>query len=130
MQEQLKAQFYLWQLFHMDQDLAAERRLAAARKAEMLDAGRALKAMEEELDATKKRAATHNKERLLLERKIAKRRADADKKARPFACHLVVQQSVQAITKLNEVLHQDVVDLCTQIYRAIFTQRWSRQSNK
>ena len=67
----------------------------------MLDAGRALKAMEEELDATKKRAATHNKERLLLERKIAKRRADADKKARRFACHLVVQQSVQANHKIK-----------------------------
>ncbi len=79
-QDGLKAQYYLWQLYQIEQDSAAARAEAAAKKGELDSAARALHAQEAALEERKRAAAGLAKERLALERRHKKRRAVLEKK--------------------------------------------------
>lgn len=78
----MKARYYLWQLYQIEQDMAGARGEAGTKKGELNAAARELHAKEAAVEEHKKAAAGLAKERLALERKHKKRRADLEKKAR------------------------------------------------
>jgi structural maintenance of chromosome 1 len=80
-QEALKAEYYLWQLFQIERDMGAVRQEVAKHKDGLNDVAKLLHASEGLVEEKKQAAAGVNKERMLLERKYKKRKADLDKKA-------------------------------------------------
>ena len=83
LQDALKAQHFLWQLLHIERDMKEAVEEAKEQKEQLNESARALYAQEQQIEAKKKIVAGFQKERLLLERKLKKRKAEADKKARP-----------------------------------------------
>ena len=83
-QEDFKAQYFLWQLLCIENDARRARAEAARRRAEAEKADEGLEGVEREVAAKRKQAAGIHKQRALLERKVAKRRAEMEKKVR---CH-------------------------------------------
>jgi chromosome segregation ATPase len=81
-QEALKAEYYLWQLYQLDKDIVRVRGEAGKQKEELNGAAKVLYSCEAQVEQRKKAAAGFSKERLLLERKHKKRKADLEKKAR------------------------------------------------
>ena len=82
MQDSLKAEHFLWQLFHIERDIQEALEEAQEQKQELNESAKALYAQEQQIEAKKKIVAGFQKERLLLERRLKKRKADADKKVR------------------------------------------------
>ena len=80
MQEVLKSKYYLWQLYHsqMDAETAAEE--LEGKQAELREAAKQMKAADNAVKAKKKGIAGLIKQRVDLEHKAKKRRAEADKK--------------------------------------------------
>ena len=81
-QDALKAQHFLWQLFHVERDIKEAVDEAKEQKEQLNESAKVLYAQEQQIEAMKKIVAGFQKERLLLERKLKKRKSDADKKAR------------------------------------------------
>jgi len=84
-QEDLKTQHFLWQLLCIEGDARRARAEAARRAAEAEAAGAGLAGAEREAAAKRREAAGFAKERALLERKLAARRAEVEKKVRAHA---------------------------------------------
>ena len=84
LQDALKAEHFLWQLFHIEKDIREALDEAKEQKEELNESAKALYAQEQQIEAKKKIVAGFQKERLLLERRLKKRKADADKKVWPF----------------------------------------------
>ena len=80
LQDALKAEHFLWQLFHIEKDIWEALEEAQEQKQELNESAKALYAQEQQVEAKKKIVAGFQKERLLLERRLKKRKADADKK--------------------------------------------------
>ena len=80
LQDSLKAEHFLWQLFHIEKDIREALEEAREQKEELNESAKALYAQEQQIEAKKKIVAGFQKERLLLERRLNKRKADADKK--------------------------------------------------
>ena len=80
MQDEYKARYYLWQLYQIEQDMAGARSRAADAKERLNEAAKALHAKEQAVEERRKAAAGLAKERLALERRHKKRRADLEKK--------------------------------------------------
>ncbi len=80
-QEALKAQYYLWQLFQIEMDMIEERERASVQKKELNKTANLLYNSEKQVEEKKKVAAGFSKDRLLLERKHKKRKADLETKA-------------------------------------------------
>ena len=85
MQDALKAQHFLWQLFHIERDIKEAVDEAKEQKEQLNESAKVLYAQEQQIEAKKKIVAGFQKERLLLERKLKKRKSEADKKARPLS---------------------------------------------
>lgn len=83
-QEDFKAQYFLWQLLCIENDVRRARAEAVRRRAEAERADEGLEGVEREVAAKRKQAAGIHKQRALLERKVAKRRAEMEKKV---LCH-------------------------------------------
>ena len=83
LQDALKAEHFLWQLFHIEKDIREALDEATEQKEELNESAKALYAQEQQIEAKKKIVAGFQKERLLLERRLKKRKADADKKVWP-----------------------------------------------
>lgn len=81
MQEALKAEHYLWQLYQIEKDTSSAREQCAKHKEDLKETAKLLHASEKAVEEKKQAAAGINKERMLLERKFKKRKADLDKKA-------------------------------------------------
>ena len=79
-QEDFKAQYFLWQLLCIENDVRRARAEATRRRAEAEKADEGLEGVEAEVAAKRKQAAGIHKQRALLERKVAKRRAEMEKK--------------------------------------------------
>ncbi|BDA42403.1 Structural maintenance of chromosomes protein 1A [Coccomyxa sp. Obi] len=79
--EALKAQYYLWQLFQIEMDIFEERERASVQKKELNKTAKLLYNSEKQVEEKKKVAAGFSKDRLLLERKHKKRKADLEKKS-------------------------------------------------
>ena len=76
----MKADYFLWQLFHIEKDIREALDETKEQKQELNESAKVLYAQEQQIEAKKKIAAGFQKERLLLERKLKKRKADAEKK--------------------------------------------------
>ena len=85
LQDALKAEHFLWQLFHIEKDIREALDEAKEQKEELNESAKALYAQEQQIEAKKKIVAGFQKERLLLERRLKKRKADANKKVWPFS---------------------------------------------
>ncbi|EIE20863.1 RecF/RecN/SMC protein [Coccomyxa subellipsoidea C-169] len=79
--EALKAEYYLWQLFQIEKDMVGVRQEAGKHKEELNGAAKVLYSCESKVEQKKKAAAGFSKERLLLERKHKKRKAELEKKS-------------------------------------------------
>ncbi len=79
-QDGLKAQHFLWQLFHIERDIKEAVDSAKEQKEQLNESAKVLYAQEQQIEAKKKIVAGFQKERLLLERKLKKRKSEADKK--------------------------------------------------
>ncbi|DBA97424.1 TPA: hypothetical protein ACH3X1_015143 [Trebouxia sp. C0004] len=78
--EELKSTYFLWQLFHIDQDLAkAQQRMAKEQKA-LEAAARTGMVADKEIAAKRKVQAGCNLERINLERQLKRRRTDSEAK--------------------------------------------------
>ncbi len=77
----MKSKYYLWQLYHsqLDAETAAEE--LESKQAELRAAAMEMKAADTALKEKKKEIAGLNKQRVLMEQKAKKQRAEADKKA-------------------------------------------------
>ena len=106
-QEALKAEYYLWQLYQIERDMAGARAEAAAKQASLHEAGRALHAKEAALEERRRAAAGVAKERLLLERRHKKRKAELEKKVQPGCCSLRTAPCCRG-QDLNVVVFPDV----------------------
>ena len=87
LQDSLKAEHFLWQLFHIEKDIKEAVDDAKEQKEQLNESARMLYAQEQQVEAKKKIVAGFQKERLLLERKLKKRKSEAEKKARHFTIH-------------------------------------------
>ena len=92
LQDVLKAEHFLWQLFHIEKDIREAQDEAREQKEELNESAKALYAQEQQIEAKKKIVAGFQKERLLLERRLKKRKADADKKVWPFPAEAIQTQ--------------------------------------
>lgn len=79
-QESLKAEYFLWQLYQIEQDMRVLRSDTSVQKQALNEAGRALHAREKAVEEARKAAGDVGKQRLLLERRFKKRKADLEKK--------------------------------------------------
>lgn len=82
MQEALKAEHYLWQLYQIERDMSTARDQGTKQKEELKETAKLLLASEKAVEEKKQVVAGINKERMLLERKFKKRKADLEKKVR------------------------------------------------
>ena len=87
LQDSLKAEHFLWQLFHIEKDIKEAVDDAKEQKEQLNESARVLYAREQQVEAKKKIVAGFQKERLLLERKLKKRKSEAEKKARHSTMH-------------------------------------------
>lgn len=82
LQDELKCTYFLWQLFHIDQDLSKGQKHLAKDEKEQEAAARAGIIVEKEIDSKKKQVAGFHLERLKIERQLKRKRTDADSKVR------------------------------------------------
>lgn len=80
MQKELKTEYYLWQLFHIEKDV--ERTLGELQvdRATLEELNSEQEQLETEIKTKKKEQAVFTKEALLLDKKIGKKKAELDKK--------------------------------------------------
>lgn len=79
-QDELKAEHYLWQLYHIDKDLARARSEVQSHQAALAEVAGAHRDAEAAVEERKRAQAGLQKERLQQDRALAKRRAELDKK--------------------------------------------------
>jgi hypothetical protein len=94
-QEDLKTQHFLWQLLCIEGDARRARAEAARCAAEAEAAGAGLAGAEREAAAKRREAAGFAKERAVLERQLAARRAEVEKKVRAHAPPVPAPSSLQ-----------------------------------
>lgn len=82
-QENVRTDFYLWRLYHIQREMRAAESGAQAQRAAMHETALALQRLEADVEVRKKTAAGLAKERLLAERALNKRRAELERKVRP-----------------------------------------------
>ena len=80
MQDELKCTYFLWQLFHIDQDLAKGQKSLAKEEKEQEAAARTAILVEKQVEAKRKEQAGFHLERVKLERQLKRKRTDADQK--------------------------------------------------
>lgn len=73
-------EYSLWQLFNIEKDVAKTLAQLEVDKATLQELNREQEQLESEIKAKKKNQAVYSKEALLLDKKIAKKKADLDKK--------------------------------------------------
>ena len=76
----MRRDYYLWQIYHIEEDVARAKAEAAAQRAELAAAEAAAAAAEGEVEAARRETAGLAKERLLLEKKVKKKQGEAEKK--------------------------------------------------
>ncbi|GAB4822702.1 hypothetical protein N2152v2_009748 [Parachlorella kessleri] len=78
--EDTKTSYYLWQIYHIEQDIVKAHKEIRKQKALLAEAERQHQASEGEVEAKKREHAGIAKERLLLEKKAKKKQAELEKK--------------------------------------------------
>lgn len=73
-------EYYLWQLFNIEKDVASTLAELEVDRATLQELNREQEQLESEIKALKKNQAVFTKEALLLEKKIAKKKLELDKK--------------------------------------------------
>lgn len=81
-QEDLKCTHFLWQLFHIDQDLSKARQRMSKEDKALQAAARSAILADKEFEAKKKEHAGIHLERIKLDRQLKRRRQDTDQKVR------------------------------------------------
>lgn len=79
-QDELKCTYFLWQLFHIDQDLAKGQKSLAKEEKEQEAAARTAIVVEKQIEAKRKEQAGFHLERVKLERQLKRKRTDVDQK--------------------------------------------------
>ncbi len=79
-QEELKSTYVLWQLFHIDQDLAKAQQGMAKEQKALEAAARTGMVADKEIAAKRKVQAGYHMERINLERQLKRRRTDSEAK--------------------------------------------------
>ena len=79
-QEDLKCKHFLWQLFHIDQDLSKARQRMSKEDKALQAAARSAILADKEFEAKKKEHAGIHLDRIKLDRHLKRRRADTDQK--------------------------------------------------
>ncbi len=82
MQEELKCTHFLWQLFHIDQDLTKARQRMSKEQKALEAAARTGMVADKEIEAKRKTQAGFHLERMKLERQLKRRRSESDQKVR------------------------------------------------
>lgn len=83
-QKELKMEYSLWQLFNIERDVASTLAQLEVDRATLLELNHGQEKLEAGIKARKKIQAVFSKEALLLDKKIAKNKADLDKKVGYF----------------------------------------------
>jgi len=79
-QKELKMEHSLWQLFNIEKDVASSLEELEVDKATLQELNREQEQLEAEIKAKKRNQASFSKEALLLDKKIAKKKVELDKK--------------------------------------------------
>lgn len=92
-QDELKCTYFLWQLFHIDQDLAKGLRSLAKEEKEQEAAAHTAIVVEKQIESKRKEQAGFHLERVKLERQLKRKRTDVDQKVQllcvtVLCCHL------------------------------------------
>jgi structural maintenance of chromosome 1 len=87
-QKELKMEYYLWQLFNIEKDVTSTLAELEVDRATLQELNHEQEQLEAEIKALKKNQAVFTKEALLLDKKIAKKRGDLDKKVSYLWCLL------------------------------------------
>ena len=82
LQDELKCTYFLWQLFHIDQDIAKGQKSLEKEEKEQAAAARSAMVVEKQIDDKKKEHAGCNLQRVKLERQLKRKRTDADQKVK------------------------------------------------
>lgn len=75
-------EYYLWQLFNIEKDVARTQAELAVDRATLQELNREQEQLEAEIKALKKNQAVFTKEALLLDKKMGKKKGELDKKVR------------------------------------------------
>lgn len=89
MQEGFKVEYFLWQLFHIEKDIRKAKSEMRGQEGDLRAAAESLRATEAEIEEKRKAQAGFNKQKLLLEKKMKKRKGDADKQVGLSLVHSV-----------------------------------------
>ena len=89
LQEDLKSTYFLWQLFHIDQDLSKARKRMGKEDEALQAAARSAILAEKEIAAKKKEQAGYHLERIKLDRQLKRRRTETDQKVAHAAADCV-----------------------------------------
>lgn len=120
-QEELKCTYFLWQLFHIDQDLKkAQQRMAKEQKA-LEAAARTGMVADKEIEAKRKVQAGFHLERLQLERQLKRRRTESDQKV--THCTHVQQSGRRGSSPL--ALQDDQGFHSSVLLHRVCTYKWS-----
>lgn len=84
LQKELKMEYSLWQLFNIERDVASTLAQLEVDRATLQELNREQEQLEAEIKAKKKNQAVFLKEALLLDKKIAKKKGELDKKVGYF----------------------------------------------
>lgn len=82
LQDELKCTYFLWQLFHIDQDIAKGQKSLEKEEKEQAAAARSGMVVEKQIEDKKKEHAGCNLQRVKLERQLKRKRTDADQKVK------------------------------------------------
>lgn len=113
LQEELKTRHFLWQAYHIEQDMTDARKDAATHKESLEVAEATHQAHEAEVEAKRKEHAGVAKERLLLEKQIKKKKAELEKKVGE------IDQKKKFSTIYLHFIHIDTT-IYTYIYVCVF----------
>ena len=78
----------MWQLFHIDQDIATGQKALDKEQTEQQSAARTGLVVDKQIDAKKKAQAGYHLERLKLDRQLKRKRTEADEKVGFQNCQL------------------------------------------
>ena len=91
-QEELKSTYFLWQLFHIDQDLAKAQQGMAKEQKALEAAARTGMVADKEIAAKRKVQAGYHMERINLDRQLKRRRTDSEAKV-PYNLYIDLRAS-------------------------------------